>query len=216
MYYNERVESSFFMKRILIFILLLFLPTPILAIDKMEASFSRCIDGDTAELIIEEREVKIRLLAVDTPETKHPKKGEEPFGKEASNYTCEALKKAEKIEVKYDQNADKKDKYERNLVWVFVDDELLQEQLVELGYAKVAYLYGEYEYTPLLKEKEELAKSSGLGIWGEEPNDLNDEIIIIIVLIIFLIVFLFSQTYRKKVIKKAKRNVKKKMKNILK
>lgn len=49
---------------------------------------------------------------------------------------------------------------------MFVDDELLQEQLIQKGYAKVAYLYGDYKYTGRLQEAEKKAKAERLGIWS--------------------------------------------------
>ena len=61
---------------------------------------------------------------------------------------------------------EKDDKYGRCLAWVFVDDELLQEQLIQKGYAKVAYLYGDYKYTSRLQEAEKKAKAERLGIWS--------------------------------------------------
>ena len=116
------------------------------------------------------KEVKVRFLAIDTPETKHPTKGEEPYGKEAKNFTCRKLKKAKKIELEFDKNSDKKDKYDRYLAWVFYDDHLLQSELVKRGYAEVTYLYDDYKYTSLLKDNEEYAKSKKLGIYSNEDN----------------------------------------------
>lgn len=81
-------------------------------------SFSACVDGDTARFILKKEEIKVRMLAIDTPETKHPTKGEEPFGQEASDFTCNKLKNAIKIILEFDDNSDKKDKYDRYLAWV--------------------------------------------------------------------------------------------------
>ena len=68
------------------------------------------------------------------------------------------------------ENSTKTDKYDRIIAWVFVDDELLQEDLVSKGYAKVAYLYGDYKYTTQLKEKEQIAKNKKLRIWSSNTN----------------------------------------------
>ena len=111
-----------------------------------------------------------RVLAIDTPETVHPTKGEQPFGKEASNYTCDKVKNAKKLEIEYDEGSTKTDKYNRALGWVFIDDTLLQKDLVSLGYAKVAYLYGDYKYTEDLKKEESIAKSKKLGVWSLEEE----------------------------------------------
>jgi len=46
------------------------------------------------------------------------------------------------------------------------DKELLQEKLVSKGYAKVAYLYGDYKYTKKLQKIEQKAKDNKVGIWS--------------------------------------------------
>ena len=148
---------------VLILILLLF-PFSTFALEKETVEFSSCVDGDTAKFKLNNEIIKIRFLAIDTPETKHPTKGEEPYGKEASDFTCNKIKNAKKIEIEYDENCDKKDRYDRVLAWVFVDDSLLQSEIVKNGLAEVAYLYGDYKYTSLLNDNEEYAKANKLGI----------------------------------------------------
>lgn len=152
---------------IAITILLFMMPFSVFA-QKEEVKLVKCVDGDTAKFMIGEKEYSTRFLAIDTPETKHPKKGVEPFGREASDYTCSRLKKARKIVLEYDPNSTKEDKYGRRLAWIFVDDELLQKQLVKKGYAKVTYLYGDYKYTNTLKVVERQAKTEKIGIWSNK------------------------------------------------
>lgn len=202
------------MKKILFFMLILFL-TPTIILAKEEVKFSKCIDGDTAQIIKDGKEIKIRLLAVDTPETKHPTKGIEPFGKEASNFTCNALKSADKLEIEYDENSDKEDKYDRELVWLFTDGKLIQESLVEKGLAKVAYLYDDYKYTNILLNKEKEAKNNNLGIWSDYKNEVNYKVIAVGILLI-IILMLISTKYRNKFKNKFKRKLKYKIRNELK
>lgn len=138
-------------------------------------TLEECVDGDTAKFRTVDNEViKARFLAVDTPETVHPTIGEEPFGKEASNYTCETLTNAAEIKLEYDSNSDEEDKYGRKLVWVFTDGVLLQDSLVSQGYAEVAYLYADYKYTSLLQDSEAIAKANKLGVWSTEENTVAD------------------------------------------
>lgn len=132
-----------------------------------------CVDGDTATFKTKDGSYKTRFLAVDTPETKHPTKKEQPFGKEASNYTCNALKKAKKIELEYDENSDKYDKYDRLLAWVFVDGRLLQQELIQKGLGEVAYLYGDYKYTPLLQEAQKKAEEAKVGKWQDVSENTS-------------------------------------------
>ena len=158
---------------ILMFLLILLIPINVYA---EEVSLYKCVDGDTAKFRVDGKIYTYRFLSIDTPETKHPKKGKEPYGKEASKYTCNALKNAKIIRVEYDDNATKEDKYERRLAWVFVDEELLQQKLVSNGLAKVAYLYGDYKYNDILKGEEKKAMNKEIGIWSNAKNKVVEEI----------------------------------------
>ncbi len=199
-------------KKLLFFLLLICIfPVTCFASEKQVVTFSSCVDGDTAKVYLNEEEIKVRFLAVDTPETKHPTKGEEPYGKEASNYTCNRLQNANKIEIELDDNSDKQDKYDRYLVWIFVDDSLLQEELVSKGYAKVAYLYDDYKYTDDLESTQAIAKEQKLGIWKETKEEVLSQkeiIIVVCVVILFLLFFVLNKKYRKKTITKVKRKTK--------
>lgn len=124
--------------------------------------FNYCIDGDTFNALIDNNPTTIRLLAVNTPENTNKK---EYYGEESSNYTCELLKSAQQIKIEYDNNSDLKDKYQRTLGWIFIDDKLLQLSIIENGYGEVKYLYGDYKYTDILKTAEKAAKTKKLGIW---------------------------------------------------
>lgn len=138
--------------------------------EKIQVTLEKCVDGDTARFMYKKSNIKARFLAIDTPESVHPTKKVEPFGKEASKYTCDMLSNAKKIVLEYDINSDKTDKYDRHLVWVFVDDVLLQEELVSNGYAKIKYVYGDYKYLDELKKEEQIAKENRIGVWS-----LDDE-----------------------------------------
>lgn len=184
----------------------------------IEVEFSECVDGDTAKFNYKDDKITARFLAIDTPETVHPVKKEQPYGKEASEYTCNKLKNAEEIVLEYDEDSDKTDKYGRHLVWVFVDDILLQKKLVSKGYASVAYLYGDYKYTKELELLQQEAEDNRLGIWSidqkQSKDEENEPIIkdykeIIMLIGILFIVCSFSAKSRKKVKRKLIKEIKK-------
>lgn len=159
------------------------------ASEKIEVKLKKCVDGDTAYFIYNNKEIKTRFLAIDTPEST---KEIEKYGPEASEYTCNLLKNAQKIELEYDFNSDKQDKYDRHLVWVFVDDKLLQEEVVKEGLAEVAYLYDDYKYTDKLLKAQEEAKSESKNLWdtGEESTP---DYIVIIILLLAIIAFILKE-----------------------
>lgn len=191
------------MKKILFFILLFILNVELVSAEKIEVTLKKCVDGDTAYFNLNEKEIKTRFLAIDTPEST---KEIEPHGKQASTFTCNKLKKAKKIEIEYDPKSDKKDKYDRDLVWVFVDGYLLQDLIIKEGLGEVAYLYNEYKYVDILKEHQEIAKVSKLNMWSDtkEKNIWYYVFGCMIVIILCLV----SKKYRNKIIKKVKKEFK--------
>lgn len=196
------------MKKYIIFFtvsLFLFLP----GARALSASYVKCIDGDTANLKFNGKVQKVRFLAVDAPEIKHGKQKAEPYADDAKLFTCIGLETANKIEIEYDENSNKEDKYGRSLVWVFVDGELLQAKLVKRGLAKVAYLYGDYKYTDELKKLEASAKKKKLNIWSDYKIDYSKYIIIAVVLFLVLVFCYFDKSFRKKTIRKIKNKAKK-------
>ena len=161
------------MKKVInIFIIVLstFLYTNLVNAKNITVKLDKCVDGDTAIFTYKNENFKARFLAIDTPETKHSAKGEQPYGEEASNYTCKRLENAKKIELEYDKNSDEKDLYNRHLVWVWIDGKLLQKDLINKGYAKVAYIYKKYKYVDELNSLQEKAQSKKIGIWSDEEE----------------------------------------------
>ena len=172
--------------------------------EKIIVTYYSSVDGDTAKFKLNNEIITVRFLGIDTPETVHTQKEEQPYGKEASNYTKEKLEKAKKIEIEYDIEASKQDKYERELAWVWVDDSLLQKELVMNGLAKTYMLQNNYRYADILQLAETEAKNNKINIWSRETteNQISDDsqttnqnetetislIIIIPILIIMLIV----------------------------
>lgn len=144
--------------------------------DKEVVELVKCVDGDTATFKINGKNKKVRFLGIDTPESVHPYKEVEEYGKDASEYTCNILKNANLLELSYELNLSKTDKYGRILAWVFADDELVQEKLLSIGYAEVKYVYAKYSKLDLLYKAQNKAKKNKLGMWYyyEEPKYGNN------------------------------------------
>lgn len=167
---------------------------------RIELEFCEAVDGDTAKFNLNNEIITVRFLGIDTPETVHTQKEEQPYGQEASNYTKTRLENGDKIELEYDSNSLEKDKYGRVLVWIWIDDSLLQEELVKNGLARTYMLQDNYRYAGRLQLAEEEAKNNHINIWNEN-NDTEeikkDNYIQIIILIIVLIIILVIITIRK-------------------
>ena len=163
------------------------------ASNKFSVKLDKCIDGDT-----------VRFLAINAPEIQHDDVLEEFYGKESSEYVCKVLNRSLKIKLQYDPKSEKVDKYDRVLAWVFVDDKLLQSELVSKGYAEVKYLYDDYLYSNDLKDLEIKAKEKKLGMWSNRStsknnNDfpsLKDIIIYIAAILVVGVISLFRKVFK--------------------
>src|SRR5580765_3571088 len=80
------------------------------------AFVERAVDGDTLLLADHTR---LRVLGADTPETKRPDWPVEPFGPEAHEFTRQHV---EHRNVRLEFDKERRDKYNRVLAYVYVDD----------------------------------------------------------------------------------------------
>lgn len=126
----------------------------------------RVVDGDTLLLASGRR---VRLLGVDTPETKHPTRPPEPWGDEASAFT-RRLVEGRRVRLEYDVQI--RDRYGRMLAWVWADDTLLNRALVEAGLSPAVLLSPlRPDYRRSLIEAEREARAAGRGIWSDQPAE---------------------------------------------
>jgi micrococcal nuclease len=132
----------------------------------IHAKIVKVVDGDTMNVVLDKKQETIRLLLVDTPETVHPQKPVEPFGPEASKFAKDTLSGQD---VKLEIDISERDKYGRLLCYLWIDDKLFNEMLLEKGLARVAYVYPpNIKYVDQFREIQKKAQNSGKGIWSIE------------------------------------------------
>lgn len=136
------------------------------------------IDGDTVSYIKKNsngngeydhsKVIKGRLLCLNAPENTSKK---EMFGDVSTQYLKQLI---EGKEILIERDKDIKDKYGRELVHVFYNDQNINRALIENGLARVAYLYDDYKYINEYLDAEQTAKDKGEHIWSI-PNYVNDK-----------------------------------------
>lgn len=131
---------------------------------KIDATFDRAIDGDTISVKVNNRKKTVRLLLVDTPESKKPNTPVQPYAIEAARFT-ESIVKTCDLKIQYDTKG-KKDRYGRDLVYLYCGNTMINELLVQQGYARVGYVYQQKDYLDRLLQAEKKAKQQGLKIWS--------------------------------------------------
>ncbi|WP_197232042.1 thermonuclease family protein [Lysinibacillus sphaericus] len=123
------------------------------------------VDGDTVKVNYNGITETIRLLLLDAPESVHPNKPVQPFGKDASNYLKSLLKEGKSVQLEIGNP--QRDKYNRLLGYIWVDGELLNEKLISYGYAMVAYIVPpNVKYLDQLLKAQEQAQLRKIGIWS--------------------------------------------------
>ncbi len=136
-----------------------------------QARVVRVVDGDTIKVSLASGTESVRLIGVDTPETVHPTKAVEAFGKEASDFLKKICAEGQDVYLTYDWNP--RDVYGRLLayLWLKSDDGkwiLANLAIVEngYGYAYVKYTFRQ-DYMTMFSDAQQKARENGYGLWGE-------------------------------------------------
>lgn len=133
--------------------------------ERIPVRLQRVVDGDTILISYQETEQKVRYLLTDTPESVHPNKEVDSFGKEASARNAELLASGD-VSIEFDVG-ECIDKYGRLLAYVYVDGLSVSEQLIREGLAQVAYVYPtNTRHLDAYKKAEVSAKKEKLGVWS--------------------------------------------------
>lgn len=103
----------------------------VLADDDNRGEVVRVVDGDTLIAEVAGQELTIRLLNIDTPETKHPDHPVQCLGPEATAFLTERLPAGTEIELEYDE--EREDRYGRTLAGVVESDSLVNAEIAAAG-----------------------------------------------------------------------------------
>ncbi len=144
---------------------------PTLQLVEPNAEVLRVVDGDTfeARYLDDDREWKVRILGIDTPETVDPRKPVECFGKEASQKMTDLIE-GTRIRLDEDPEADEVDRYGRLLRNVILTDGTdVGALMVSEGYAHALTSFPlNAERKVELRELERQAQENEVGLWSPD------------------------------------------------
>ena len=152
-----------------------------------KAKVDRVIDGDTmiVSFVFDDgskyQKERVRMLGVDTPETVHPNKPVQFYGKEASDFTKKSLD-GKTVWLQTDVNP--KDRYDRMLAYVWLrepkDKDLEDEKAVRRymynarllldGYGQLMTIQPNSRYADMFVHFQREAREANKGLWGKEPE----------------------------------------------
>jgi micrococcal nuclease len=128
------------------------------------ATVTETVDGDTIVVqLADGRHETVRVLGVDTPETKDPRKPVQCYGPEASAYTHQRLQGRR---VALERDVELRDKYGRLLAYVYVDGKRFDDELLRLGYARLLVIEPNGEHARAMVMAELEARAADRGLWG--------------------------------------------------
>ena len=120
------------------------------------------VDGDTIRVRIRDHAETVRYIGVNTPEVRHPTRGEEPGGREASRVNAELVRGRH---VRLELDAQARDRHGRLLAYVWVDDLMVNAELVRRGYAEVMTVPPNVRYQALFLRLQREAREAVRGLW---------------------------------------------------
>lgn len=133
------------------------------------------VDGDTVKIDYQGKKTSVRLIGVDTPETVHPSKPVEVYGKEASNFTRNLLL-GESVYLRFD--VEQTDRYGRLLAYLYraPDGLFVNLEIVRQGYGPVDTRFP-FKHMELFRHYGAKAREAGKGLYGtpqERPEEQGE------------------------------------------
>ncbi|THJ66829.1 hypothetical protein E8P82_07850 [Arthrobacter echini] len=123
----------------------------------------RVIDGDTLVITFDGSDQTVRLLNVDTPETKHPDKPVECLGAEATEKLESMTPPGTKVALDFD--VERTDRYDRVLAAVFIEDQtLVNAELARVGLGVPILIEPNSKYYDEVQTAYNEAESEGIGL----------------------------------------------------
>jgi micrococcal nuclease len=136
----------------------------------------RVVDGDT--IVLDGNET-VRLIGVDTPETKDPRRPVQYYGAEASAFT-KKLVEGKNIRLEYDQ--EQKDKYGRTLAYIYLEDgTFVNAEIIKQGIG-FAYIKYPFKYLDQFYAMEREARIKEIGFWSHTsalPSETVSQVAVI-------------------------------------
>jgi micrococcal nuclease len=137
----------------------------------------KIIDGDTLLIEYKGKKENVRLIGIDTPESRHNRKalrdaqkGHENIeniikaGREATRFVQTLVKPGDEVQLEFDVQI--RDKYGRLLAYVYLSDgRMLNEEILKAGYAQLLTYPPNIKYVDRFLKAYREARENNRGLW---------------------------------------------------
>lgn len=135
------------------------------------ATVTHVVDGDTIDVRIGGRNERIRLIGIDTPETKKPNTPIQCYGPEASAFTAALLPVGTAVRIERDVVG--RDDYGRLLGYVYLadgatnaDSTFVNMEIIRQGYARTLSIAPNTIHARDFAAAANTANTEDLGLWS--------------------------------------------------
>ena len=135
----------------------------------------RVVDGDTLHLNLRGRDVTVRMIGIDSPESVKPNSPVDCYGPESSTFAKDVLT-GQRVTLEFDASQDRTDRYGRTLAYVWLElpaggRTLFNVEAIGRGFARERQ-YGSipYAWKGAFAAAQRRARAAGAGLWGACPN----------------------------------------------
>lgn len=142
------------------------------------ATVVKVVDGDTIKVNLLDKRENIRLIGVDTPESRNNQKAQKDAkrtkhdikvilsqGKKATLHLKSLVPEGSKVYLEFD--VEPRDRYGRYLAYIFLPDgSMLNELIVRNGYASPMTYPPNVKYAELFREAYQFARNNQTGLWA--------------------------------------------------
>ncbi len=133
----------------------------------VDVTVERVVDGDT---VVVSGPHTVRLIGVDTPETKDPRRAVGCYGEEASAFTASLLPRGTRARLVGD--VEQRDRYDRTLAYLYrlPDGLFVNAELLRRGYAEVLTIAPNVAHAEEFAALAGQARSGRVGLWQACAN----------------------------------------------
>ncbi len=142
-------------------------------------TITKIVDGDTFGVLFKGKKEKVRLIGVDTPESRKNKKAIKDsernakdlnkiigLGKQAKEFVKSIVKVGDELKIEFDVR--ERDQYGRLLAYLYMKNgKMLNNYLIEEGFASPLTYPPNVKYEELFRSSYKTARENNKGLWAE-------------------------------------------------
>ena len=130
------------------------------------ASVVQVIDGDTVDVSVKSKTMRVQLIGINSPHAKDPRESSACFAQQATTKAKELLN-GQTITLADDPSQSDTDSYDRLLRYIWLTDgRMLNWEMIAHGYAVESSDNSRYLYQAEFKQAERNARRQRLGMWS--------------------------------------------------